>query len=182
MIRMISTWLLIGAFLAALAASGCGTPDAIRRSQQLQLDTMVQYRAEMVAYHEKVRTRLAADKRQELDAALAAALAQAADGTGKVPVATVLEKASKRTALEAEFARNLARLDGEFAQRSVAIDRAIDLARGTLSLMTDYSRLGSAVRSLFVREVESQEIVSQYESERSTGNGGSAGEPEASGG
>jgi hypothetical protein len=180
--RIILTFIVVSIVVASLVATGCQTPDTIRRSQQLQLDAMVQYRAEMVTYHEKVRTRLATDKQKELDTALAASLAQSADTAGKVPMAAVMEKVGKRQALEEEFQRNLARLDGEFAQRGVAIDRAIELARGTLGLMTDYSRLGAVVRSLFVRNIESQEVVSQYESERSGGNGGSSGEPQASGG
>jgi len=168
--------------LAAVAAlAGCGTPEALQRSQQLQLEAMVQYRGEMAAYHEKVKAQLAADKRAELDAALGASLAQAADAEGRIPLAVTAEKVQKRLALEDEFRANLARLDGEFAQRQAAIGRAIELARDTLDLVADYSRLGALVRSLFVREIETKQKVETYETERSVGNAGSTNEPEASG-
>jgi len=170
MIRTAQLCLLAAVAMSALAAAGCGTPDAIQRSQRLQLDAMVQYRGEMAAYHEKVKDRLVADKRRELDAALAVSLAQAADPTGKVTVAAAVEKMNKRQSLEQEFLANVARLDGEFAQRQAAIDRAIELARGTLALINDYSRLGSAVKNLFVREVEANDILNQYDSEGSRNN------------
>ena len=172
---------LVAAVLAAVAAAGCGAPPAVERSQQLQLVAMAQYRDEMAAYHEKVRAQLAADKRRELDVALAASLAQAADAEGRVPTAVTAEKVAKRLALEDEFRANLARLDGEFAERQAAIGRAIELARGTLGLITNYGRLGSLVRSLFVREVETQEVVKTYETERSPSDAGSPSEPEAGG-
>jgi hypothetical protein len=180
MIRAMKISVCAAVALSALAA-GCNVPDAIQRSQRLQLDAMVQYRTEMAAYHEKVKTRLVADKRRELDVALAASLAQAADAAGKVPVAVVTEKVSKRQSLEQEFLANVARLDGEFAQRQAAIDRAIDLAKGSLALINNYSQLGAAVKNLFVREVESTNLVNQYESEGSTDNAGTTGEPQASG-
>ena len=169
------------ALLAAVAVAGCGAPAAVQRSQELQLAAMVQYRDEMAAYHEKVKAQLADEKRRELDGALAASLAQAADAEGRVPLAAATEKVAKRLGLEDEFRRNLARLDGQFAQRQADIGRAIDLARGTLDLLTQYGRLASLVRSLFVRETEAQDVVNTYETERSVSNAGSPGEPEASG-
>ena len=181
MIRLSHVVLLAATGLLALAAAGCGAPDAIQRSQRLQLDAMVQYRTEMAAYHEKVKARLVDDKRRELDAALAATLKEAADAAGKVPVTIVADKVSKRQALEQDFLANVARLDGEFQQRQAAIDRAIELARGSLALINNYSQLGAAVRNLFVREVESTTLVNQYESEGSTTNAASPVEPSASG-
>jgi hypothetical protein len=181
MIHTSHVGLIAAAGLFALAAAGCGTPDALQRSQRLQLDAMVQYRTEMAAYHEKVKTRLVADKRRELDAALTASLTQAADAAGKVAVTVVADKVGKRQSLEQEFLANLARLDGEFQQRQAAIDRAIDLARGSLALINNYSQLGTAVRNLFVREVESTTLVNQYELEGSPNNAGSPVEPSASG-
>lgn len=174
---------LVSAVLLATVATvaGCGTPAALERSQKLQLDAMVQYRDQMASYHEKVKGQLLADKQRELDTALAASLAQSADAEGRVPVATALEKARKRTALEEAFRGNLARLDGEFGQRQVAIGRAIDLAQGTLGLISDYSRLGALLRSLFVREIEGEQIIGTYEKEGSVTNAGSTSEPEASG-
>jgi len=149
---------LIG--LAALAlAAGCAGPAAVERSQRLQLAAMTQYRDEMAAYHAKVKAQLAADKRAELDTALAASLAQSADAEGRVALAAAVEKVQKRLAKEDEFRANLARLDGEFAQRQAAVGRAIDLAERTLALLEDYSRLGTLIRSLFVREVEAQQTV-----------------------
>ena len=168
------------ALLAAVAVAGCGAPAAVQRSQELQLAAMVQYRDEMAAYHEKVKAQLADEKRRELDGALAASLAQAADAEGRVPLAAATEKVAKRLGLEDEFRRNLARLDGQFAQRQADIGRAIGLARGTLDLLTQYGRLASLVRSLFVRETEAQDVVNTYETERSVSNAGSPGEPEAS--
>ena len=50
------------------------TPAALERSEQLQLAAMTQYRDEMAAYHAKVAAQLAAEKRSQLDAALAAYL------------------------------------------------------------------------------------------------------------
>jgi hypothetical protein len=173
---------VLAALAAALAATaGCGAPAAVERSQQLQLEAMVQYRDEMAAYHEKAKARLLADNRGELDTALAASLAQAADAEGRVPLAAAVEKVQKRLALEDEFRASLARLDGEFAQRQAAIGRAIELARDTLDLLADYSRLGTLVKSLFVREIEAQGAVTAYETERSQTNAGSPSEPQASG-
>jgi hypothetical protein len=174
-------YILVAALLAGVAAAGCGTPAAIERSQQLQLAAMVQYRDEMAAYHEKVKAQLAADKRHELDLALAASLTQSADAEGRVTAAVAAEKVAKRLALEDEFRANLARLDSQFAERQAAIGRAIDLAHGTLDLLANYGRLGTLVRSLFVREAETQEIVKTYETERSTSNAGSPSEPETGG-
>jgi hypothetical protein len=178
--RTPKTRVLALALLAAMAA-GCGAPAAVERSQQLQLAAMVQYRDEMAAYHEKVKAQLAAEKRRELDGALAASLAQSADAEGRVAAAAAVEKVAKRLALEDEFRGNLARLDGQFAQRQAAIGRAIDLARGTLDLLAEYGRLAALVRSLFVREVEAQEIVNTYGIERSVSDAGSPSEPEAGG-
>ncbi|MBM4018430.1 MAG: hypothetical protein FJ288_08920, partial [Planctomycetes bacterium] len=129
---------VIAAGLAACAlACGCAAPAAVQRSQRLQLDAMVQYQGEMAAYHEKVKTQLAADKRRELDAALAASLAQSAGADGRLDAAAAMEKVRKRLALEDEFRASLARLDGQFSQRQAAIGRAIELARGTLDLLAD---------------------------------------------
>jgi len=169
----------LAALAAVAAATGCAAPDAIQRSQRLQLDAMVQYRAEMAAYHEKATARMVADKRHELDAAMAASLAQAADPAGKVSVVTAMAKVSRRQSLEQEFLANVTRLDGEFGQRQAAIDRAIELARGTLALINDYSRLGSAVKNLFVRDVEANDLLNQFESEGSKDNVGSTSEPQS---
>ena len=170
----------VALLVSLIAVAGCGTPAALERSEQLQLAAMVQYRDEMAAYHEKIKVQLAADKREELDTALAASLAQAADAEGHVPVVAALEKVQKRLALEDQFRANLARLDGEFAQRQAAIGRAIDLAQSTLGLIGDYSRLGSLVRSLFVREIETKQLVTTYETEGSQNNVGSPSQPDAS--
>jgi multidrug efflux pump subunit AcrA (membrane-fusion protein) len=167
---------------AILILAGCTAPVAVERSQRLQLEAMVQYRDEMAAYHDKVKTQLAADKRTELDSALAASLAQSADGGGRVDVATALEKVRKRLDLEEQFRASLARLDGEFLERQAAIGRAIELARGTLDLLADYSRMGTLIRSLFTREVEAREVITNYETERSPSHAGSPSEPEAGGG
>lgn len=174
------TLVLLAAVVLALAA-GCGAPAAVQKSQELQLAAMVQYRDEMAAYHEKVKTQLAAEKHGQLDAALAASLAQAADADGRVPVAAALEKTAKRLALEEEFRTKLARLDGEFDQRQAAIGRAIDLARDTAALIAEYGRLAALVRSLFVRETEADALVNTYQIERSTSHAGSTDEPEAGG-
>ena len=172
--------MLTAAVLAALAA-GCGTPPALERSQRLQLAAMVQYRDEMAAYHAKVAAQLAAEKRAQLDTALAASLAQSADADGRVAVAAAIEKAAKRLALEDAFRANLSRLDQEFAQRQAAIGRAIELAEDTLDLVAEYGRLASLLQNLFVREAESRQAVTTYETERSTSDAGSRNEPEASG-
>jgi hypothetical protein len=163
-------------------AAGCGAPAAMERSQRLQLDAMVQYRDQMALYHQKVRSQLLAQKTAELDQAHAASLAQVADADGKVPVAVALEKYRKRAELEATFQTNVARLDREFGERQEAIGRAIDLAQGTLGLLADYSRLGSVVRSLFVKDIETKELVDAYLiPERSASDAGSPSEPTASG-
>ena len=140
---------------------GCAT-QVLEQSQRLQLAAMRQYRGEMAAYHEKVKAYMCAEKRDQLDAALAASLAQAADGQGRVPVSTAMEKVQKRDALQEEFQGNVARLDAEFAERQAAMDRAIDLAEETLDLVSAYDRLGVIVRSLFVREAEAEELVRSY--------------------
>jgi hypothetical protein len=164
---------------AAAVFTGCSAPAALERSQRLQLSAMTQYRDEMASYHEKVKTQLETDKRRELDAALAASLAQAADANGRVDAAAALEKVRKRLDLEEEFRTNLVRLDGEFRQRQVAIERAIELARDTVDLVADYNRLGVLIRSLFVREIDAAEKVQNYETERSPTDAGSPSEPEA---
>lgn len=167
--------------LVATLAAGCGAPAVVERSQQLQLAAMRQYSQEMAAYHEKVKAQLAKEKRGQLDAALAASLAQAADADGRVLVTAAVEKAARRTALEDEFRANLARLDGEFAQRQAAIGRAIELAEDTLGVLAEYGRLAAFVRNLFVREVESRQAVETYETERSVSDAGSTGESETGG-
>jgi len=173
-----SFWLVLVLGTLAIFA-GCSAPAALERSQSLQLGAMTQYRNEMASYHEKVKAQLEADKRRELDTALAASLAQAADGEGRVDVAAALEKVRKRLDLEQEFRTNIVRLDSEFRQRQTAIGRAIDLARDTLGLVSDYNRLGVLIRSLFVREIDAVEKVQNYETERSPTNAGSPSEPEA---
>lgn len=174
-------WTFAAAMLLVLAAAGCGTPPALERSQRLQLAAMVQYRDEMAAYHEKVTAQLAEEKRVQLDTALAASLAQSADAEGQVAVATAIEKFAKRVALEDAYHAALARLDGEFAQRQAAIRRAIELAEDTLDLVTEYGRLASLLRSLFVREAEARRALEDYETERSSNNAGSGSEPETHG-
>jgi hypothetical protein len=181
MTRLAKFGLLIVAISGLVLAQGCTAPAAMERSQQLQLDAMVQYRDQMALYHQKVRNQLLAQKTAELDQAHAASLAQAADAEGKVTVAVALEKERKRAALEATFQTNLARLDREFNERQVAIDRAIQLGQGSLQLLTDYSRLGSVVRSLFVKDIETKELVDTYTStEGSTTDAGSTSEPQDS--
>ena len=164
--------LSLAVVLAALAA-GCGVPDAIQRSQQLQLEAMEQYRDEMQAYHEKATAHLAAEKRAQLDAALAASLGQAADADGRVTVAAALQKTTKRLALEDAFRAEVTRLDGEFAQRQEAIGRAIELARDTLGLAASYGQLWSIVTNLFVRDAETRQILADFETERSSTDAGS---------
>ena len=172
-----SSWPVL--MLAASILTGCSAPAALERSQHLQLAAMTQYRDEMAAYHAKVKAQLEADKRRELDTALAASLAQAADAQGKVDTAAAIEKVRKRLDLEEKFRANLTRLDGEFLQRQTAIGRAIDLARDTLTLVSNYNRLGVLIRSLFVREIDAAEKIQNYETERSAPNAGSPDEPEA---
>jgi hypothetical protein len=163
--RAVTLAVLAAALLLPLA--GCGVPDALQRSQSLQLAAMQQYRDEMETYHAKVTSHLAAEKRAQLDAALAASLRQAAGDDGRVTVETALEKTAKRLALEDAFRSERARLDGEFAQRQAAIGRAIDLAEETLDLAASYGRLAALVRNLFVRDAEARRAVTAYESERS---------------
>jgi len=179
--RHLKTQLFATVMLTAIAAGGCGAPAAVERSQRLQLAAMVQYRDEMAAYHGKVKAQLAGEKRSQLDAALAASLAQSADAEGRVSVAAAQEKVAKRLALEDEFRAEVGRLDREFAQRQEAIGRAIELARDTIDLLAEYGRLAALVRSLFVREVEAGEIVHTYETERSLSHAGSPGESETEG-
>lgn len=151
------------ALAAAALGAGCSAPAAVERSQQLQLAAMIQYRDQMATYHEKAKAQLAAEKRAQLDAALAASLAQDADAEGRVPLSAATEKLAKRLALEDEFRANLARLDSEFNERQAAISRAIELAEDTLGLLAEYNRLASLLRSLFVKELEAQDLVSAYE-------------------
>ena len=154
-------------------AGGCGVPDAIRRSQQLQLAAMEQYRDEMQAYHAKATAQLTAQKRAELDAALAVSLGQAADADGRVALADALAKTAKRLALEEAFRAEVARLDGQFAQRQAAIGRAIDLARDTLDLAASYGRLWAIVTNLFVRDAEARQMLADYQTERNSADAGS---------
>jgi len=163
---------LVAAALLSLAA-GCGVPDAIQRSQQLQLAAMEQYRDEMQAYHTKATAQLTAEKRAQLDAALAASLGQAADADGRVTVADALERTAKRLALEDVFRAEVARLDGQFAQRQEAIGRAIDLTRDTLDLAASYGRLWTIVTNLFVRDAEARQMLADYQTERSPTDAGS---------
>jgi hypothetical protein len=181
MIRPGTLWMLAVAAAGLALAAGCGAPAVVERSQRLQLDALVQYRDQMAAYHERVKDQLLAQKTAELDQAHAASLAQAADVQGNVSVTVALEKHRKRAALEAEFRTNLARLDREFQERQVAAGRAIQLAQGTLSLLTEYGRLGSVVRSLFVREIDGEQLVNTYETERSVSDAGSTSQPENGG-
>lgn len=161
------TLAVLAAALVLLPAAGCGVPDALQRSQSLQLAAMQQYRDEMAAYHAKVTAHLAAEKRAQLDAALVASLRQAAGDDGRVAVETALEKTAKRLALGDAFRSELARLDGEFAERQAVIARAIDLAEETLDLTASYGRLAALIRNLFVRDAEARRAVTTYETERS---------------
>jgi len=167
--------LTILALAAALIplVGGCGVPEAIQRSQQLQLEAMQQYRDQMQVYHDKVTAHLSAEKRAELDAALAASLRRDADADGRVSVDAAIEKTAKRLALEDAFRAELARLDGEFAQRQAAIGRAIDLAEDTLDLAASYGRLATLLRNLFVRDAEAHQNLTVYETERSRTDAGS---------
>jgi hypothetical protein len=158
---------LLAALAAALTAAGCGATSAVQESQRLQLAAMMQYRDEMASYHSRVATQFAEEKRVQLDAALAASLAQSADADGRVPVAVALEKSRKRAALEEEFRANLARLDGQFAQRQEAIGRAISLAEDTLEVLGAYDRMAALVRGLLVRDPEILDAVHAFEMERS---------------
>ncbi len=166
---------MILALAAALAplAGGCGVPEAIQRSQALQLEAMQQYRDQVQAYHDKVTGHLAEEKRAQLDAALAASLRQAADADGRVTLDAAIEKTAKRLALEEAFRAELARLDGEFGQRQAAIGRAINLAEDTLDLAASYGRLATLLRNLFVRDAEAVQTLTDYETERSRTDAGS---------
>ncbi|HUU92257.1 MAG TPA: hypothetical protein VM238_13745, partial [Phycisphaerae bacterium] len=75
----------------------------------------------------------------------------------------------------------LARLDGEFAERQAAIGRAIELAGDTLDLVTEYGRLASLLRNLFVREAEARRTIDLYKTERSSRDAGSPSQPETGG-
>jgi transcription initiation factor TFIIIB Brf1 subunit/transcription initiation factor TFIIB len=169
----------LGLILVAIAG-GCA-PEAVERSQKLQLAAMIQYRNEMAAYHEQMKTQLEEDKQREFDKALEASLRQGADAEGHVAVATAMEKIQKRHAKEAEFQVSLARLDRQFEERQAEIGRAIELAQETLGLIQDYSRLGSLIRSLFVKEAEASQILGNYENKGSVSHAGSGSQSEASG-
>ncbi len=152
---------------AALAlAAGCVSKAALS-SQRLQLAAMEQYRDEMDAYHAKVRAHLLEEKRAQLDAAMEQSLAQAAGPEGRVPLEAALEKARRRRDLEDAFRASLGDLDGQFAERQAAFERAVELADETLGLMESYGRLWSAARELAVREPEIEAALDAYESERS---------------
>jgi len=99
-----------------------------------------------------------------------------------VAVATAVEKLQNREQLEEAFRENLRGLDGQFAQRQAAINRAITLGQSTLGLLEDYSRLGTLMRSLFTREIEAKEIVGTYDNERTETDAGSGSESETGGG
>lgn len=177
-IARLGLWLVV--LTAAASAAGCGLPPALERSQQLQLDAMTQYRDEMAAYHDKVKAQFLSEKLADLDKALAASLAQSADAQGQVPAAIALAKHEKRADLEQTFRANLDRLDAQFRVRQDSIGRAIQLGQGTLRVLSDYNRVGSLVRSLFVRDVDTQQLITDYENERSTSHAGSTSQPEAS--
>ncbi len=156
---------LIATLVLAASLAGCASP-AVTESQRVQMAALAQYRAEMAAYHEKVRAHLEAEKRERLASALEASLARAADDAGRVPLEAVLEKVRKRDALAADFHSNLVRLDAEFAERQALAERALVLGRETLSLMESWSRLGTLLRSLFVRELEAQALVQTTDREK----------------
>ena len=172
-------WFLAAA-AALSAAAGCA-PEVLQRSQQMQLEVMRQYRDEMAAYHAKAGAQLLAEKRARLDEALEASLSQVADAEGRVALAAVMERVQKRAALEDEVRANLARLDGEFGQRQVAFNRAIELGEETLDLVAEYGRLAALVRGLFVREPEAERALTEYAALRSESDGGSRSEIETSG-
>ncbi|MCX5675395.1 MAG: hypothetical protein NTX87_10355 [Planctomycetota bacterium] len=155
--------LAAGLAFAVLGVGGCGAPAALERSQELQLAQTIQYRDEMASYHEKACRQLLDQKRAELDLALAQSLSQSADATGKIDMTVATDRLRKRLDLEEEYRRNLARLDGEFRERQTAINRAIRLGEGSLDLMRSWSRVGTLLRSLFVREIEAQEAVAAAE-------------------
>jgi hypothetical protein len=133
----------------------------------------------MAAYHEKLKAQLLADKIADLDEALVASLAQLANAQGQVPASVALEKQKKRADLEKTFRANLDRLDAQFRLRQDSIERAIALGQGTLRVLADYNRFGSVVRSLFVRDVDTQQLITDYQTERSASNAGSTSQPQA---
>jgi len=181
MSRVLRIGALVALFSALLLVSGC-VPQALERCQRLQLAAMRQYRDEMAAYHVKASAQLLAEKRSRLDAAVEASLSQAADGEGRVPLATVMEKVRKRAALEDEVRASLAHLDGQFRQRQAAFGRAIELGEEALDLVAEYGRLAALVRGLFVREPEAEQMLGEYAAQRSESDAGSRSEVETGGG
>jgi len=175
MSRVLRIGAVVALFSALLSVSGCA-PQALEQCQRLQLAAMRQYRDEMAAYHAKASVQLLAEKRARLDVAVEASLSQVADGEGRVPLATVMEKVRKRAALEDEVRANLARLDAEFGQRQTAFGRAITLGEETLDLVAEYGRLAALVRGLFVREPEAEQAQGEYAAQRSESDGGSGSE------
>jgi hypothetical protein len=178
--RITKLGLFIITLVAAAACTGCSLPPALERSQQLQLDAMMQYRDEMASSHEKVRAQMLSEKLADLDAALAASMAQATNAQGQVPATVALARHEKRADLEKTYRANLDRLDAQFRMRQDNIDRAIQLGQATLRVLSDYNRFGSVVRSLFVRDVDTQQLLSEYLNERSSSHGGSTDEPQTS--
>jgi len=175
MSRLLRIGAVVALFSALLSVSGCA-PQALEQCQRLQLAAMRQYRDEMAAYHAKASAQLLAEKRARLDVAVEASLSQAADGEGRVPLATVMEKVRKRATLEDEVRANLAHLDAEFGQRQAAFGRAIELGEETLDLVAEYGRLAALVRGLFVREPEAEQAMGEYAAQRSESDGGSGSE------
>ncbi|MCX5649672.1 MAG: hypothetical protein NTX40_11360 [Planctomycetota bacterium] len=175
MSRVLRIGAVVALFSALLSVSGCA-PQALEQCQRLQLAAMHQYRDEMAAYHAKASAQLLAEKRARLDVAVEASLSQAADGGGRVPLATVMEKVRKRAALEDEVRANLAHLDVEFGQRQAAFGRAIELGEEALDLVAEYGRLAALVRGLFVREPEAEQAMGEYAAQRSESDGGSGSE------
>ena len=180
MSRLLRIGAVVALFSALLSVSGCA-PQALEQCQRLQLAAMRQYRDEMAAYHAKASAQLLAEKRARLDVAVEASLSQAADGEGRVPLATVMEKVRKRATLEDEVRANLAHLDAEFGQRQAAFGRAIELGEETLDLVAEYGRLAALVRGLFVREPEAEQAMGEYAAQRSESDGGSGSEIETGG-
>jgi hypothetical protein len=175
MSRVLRIGVVAGLFSALLSVSGCA-PQALEQCQRLQLAAMRQYRDEMAAYHAKASAKLLAEKRSRLDVAIEASLSQAADGEGRVPLTTVMEKVRKRAGLEDEVRANVARLDAEFGRRQAAFGRAITLGEETLDLVAEYGRLAALVRGLFVREPEAEQAMDEYAAQRSESDGGSGSE------
>jgi hypothetical protein len=167
-------WMLVA--VAVIGSAGGCAPEALQQSQRLQLAAMRQYRDEMAAYHAKASAQLLAEKRSRLDEAIEASLSQAADAEGRVVLAAVMERVRKRAALEDEVRANLVRLDGEFLQRQIAFNRAIQLGEETLDLVAEYGRLAALVRGLFVREPEAEQAIGEYAAQRSESDGGSGSE------